>query len=710
MEVPAKLRTALVGIRYWLFALLFLATSTLLISCSNGSSVKIVKGPDKLTITVSSETTLPGREVGVVATVVDDNGSPIEGTTVEFSISENNSNGALSALSAVTDFNGQASVDYTAGFEYSVNDEITASVTIREGDVTIAVEDTVIITVEPPLVGSIDMTSGNTTLVADGENFTFVRALVRSNEGMPFSLALVEFASTLGSFDPDEEMTETSAITNIDGIAEVFLYTGTEPGTAIVTASYGGITQQIEITFTTGPPATVVLGIFPAPVETNAQTTVTATVKDANNNPVNGETMVFSIEDNQSGGLLQAFSAVTDINGKASVVYTAGAVIGTDTIKARAQINNVSGTRTIEVVLPPPEEPEPEAGMLLLGLTDATTDNYQAIYVTIAEVQVKQAAEEEDQGAGWQTILTLDTTYNLLDLVNGFIETLGISELAAGEYNQIRLILADQPDTTVNILGSPHPYANYLVDGDDAEKELKVPGGSETGIKIVKGFTIVASQVTELILDFNAAQSVVQAGRSGKCLLKPTIKVLETTENSAAGMVRDAADPLAGVLVSAQIYDPAAADTKDEVTSETASVTDENGAYILYLPPDIYNIVAVKEGYEPSCAEKVATGFEEYTADFTLAAAAALGTATGTVSGLAANDDYASLSFRQTLDCGSGDVQVEVHFVNFAEGGTYNVTLPAGDYELVVSAEGEATQVFAIQILDSMETVQDINF
>jgi len=709
MEVPAKLRSALVGIRYWLFALLFLATSTLLISCTNGSSVTIVKGPDKVTITVSSETTLPGREIAVVATVVDDNGDPIEGLTVEFSISENNSNGALSALSAVTDFNGQGSVDYTAGYEYSVNDEITAKVSIRVDDVTIDVEDTVIITVEPPLVGSIDLTSGNTTLVADGDpdNKTFVRALVRSIDGIPFSLAIVEFGTTLGSFDPDEEMTDASAITNIDGIAEVFLYPGTVPGIAIVTARYGGITEQLEITFTTDAPASVTIDIAET-VETNTLTPVTATVKDANDNPVNGQTVVFSIEDNQSGGLLQAFSAVTNINGQASVGYSTGDAEGTDTIKARAQINSVSGTGTVDVVLPP--EPPPEAGMLLLGLTDAATDNYQAVYVTIAEVQVKQTAEEEDQGAGWQTILTLDTTYNLLDLVNGFIETLGITELAAGEYNQIRLILADQPDGTVNVLGNPHPYANYLIDSEDSEKELKVPSGSETGIKIGNGFTIVASQVTELILDFNAAQSVVQAGRSGKCLLKPTINVLETTDNSAAGTVSDGAGSLAGVLVSAQTYDPAAADTKDEVTSETASVTDENGAYILYLPPDIYNIVAVKEGYEPSCAETVATGFEEYRADFSLAAAAGLGTATGTVSGLAADDDFASLSFRQTLDCGSGDVQVEVHFVNFAEGGTYNVTLPAGDYELVVFAAGEATQVFDIQIKDGMETVQDINF
>ena len=36
--------------------------------------------------------------------------------------------------------------------------------------------------------------------------------------------------------------------------------------------------------------------------------------------------------------------------------------------------------------------------------------------------------------------------------------------------------------------------------------------------------------------------------------------------------------------------------------------------------------------------------------------------------------------------------------------------LPARNYQLVVSAEGETTQVFAIAVLDSTATVQDINF
>ncbi len=118
----------------------------------------------------------------------------------------------------------------------------------------------------------------------------------------------------------------------------------------------------------------------------------------------------------------------------------------------------------------------------------------------------------------------------------------------------------------------------------------------------------------------------------------------------------------------------------------------------------------MQDGYEPGCTATVATGFEEYTADFSLDMTAALGTATGTINGLAEPEDFATLSFRRIQNCGNGNVVIEVESVNVAEGGSYNFSLPAGDYQLVVSSAGEATQVFNIGIVDSTETVQDINF
>lgn len=335
-------------------------------------------------------------------------------------------------------------------------------------------------------------------------------------------------------------------------------------------------------------------------------------------------------------------------------------------------------------------------GTLELGLTDAATTEYQAIYVTIAEVQVNKQSETEGEG-GWETVMKPGQTYNLMELVNGVMATLGVGELAAGKYGQMRLILGELPETPGNnILGVPHPFANYFIDGDNNSIELKIPSGYQTGIKIVKGFTINASQVTEMILDFDADKSVVQAGNSGKWLLKPTIKIreMEIVDNSVSGVVANAeSSPLAGALVSAQIYEPDALDPKDKVMVETSTTSTELGEYKLFLPPDTYNIVAARDGYLPACQEVTAQFYEAVTADFTLEAATEFLEITVTVSGLTTDEDSTLVSFRQTNDCGAGGVMIEVASYPLGNG-DYTITLPAGTYDVVASSFEKTTQVF----------------
>ena len=67
---------------------------------------------------------------------------------------------------------------------------------------------------------------------------------------------------------------------------------------------------------------------------------------------------------------------------------------------------------------------------------------------------------------------------------------LGVADLPTGTYTQMRLILADTPDDSENILGDPHPYANYLITSADEAIELKVPSGFQTGIKLVHSFDV----------------------------------------------------------------------------------------------------------------------------------------------------------------------------------------------------------------------------
>ena len=369
-------------------------------------------------------------------------------------------------------------------------------------------------------------------------------------------------------------------------------------------------------------------------------------------------------------------------------------------------------------------------GTLSIGLTDAPGD-YQNVWVTIKEIRVHQAAGEVgDEDPGWITVLTFSPgkTIDLTTLEDGIVADLGVAELDAGQYNQMRLILTE--DTV-----APHSLANYVViEGEEYEEyvvgqegqfykieKLKVPSGFHSGVKIVKGFEIVADQATALILDFDAQKSVVQAGKSGKWLLKPTIKVLDTVNNSVSGVVYEGVNEyLENASVSAQIYTPPPSepppvgwDRKDEVMVAGSDVTDALGDYTIYLAPDTYNVVAAMAGYATDCKVVAATpGYLNYSGNNFTLAVAGTGTVAGEITGLAEEVEFVTLSFRQTLDCGSGDVKVEVLSVDIAVDldNSYDVSLSVGDYQLVVFAENQPTLEFPLTVEEGLQTDQNISF
>jgi len=234
---------------------------------------------------------------------------------------------------------------------------------------------------------------------------------------------------------------------------------------------------------------------------------------------------------------------------------------------------------------------------------------------------------------------------------------------------------------------------------------LKVPSGLQTGIKIVHGFDINTNKTTELLLDFDASKSIVIAGSSGKWLLKPTIKVLNTEDYSIiSGIVTDdTIEPsaLEGVLVSAQIVN-------DEVLVQASTVTDEEGSYTIFLQPNTYNIAAYKGSipedpniYNPDCTTIEAESGLDYTQDFTLSEAELTGNIICSVI-IAGGDDeqHVTLSFRQDAQCEEVE-HIEVTSLNVANGGTYAVSLPRETYSVVASTFGSDNQQFEVEVTDS---------
>lgn len=344
-------------------------------------------------------------------------------------------------------------------------------------------------------------------------------------------------------------------------------------------------------------------------------------------------------------------------------------------------------------------------GTLSIGLTDSSTDKYQAVYVTIDEVQVNKSDNSGNGNSGWTTVASPQKTYNLLSLINGATEVLGDADLQAGTYRQIRLIAGNQAESEHNFLGNPHPYANYVIlnDGSDTAEELKIPSGIQTGIKLTHNFEVLENDTVELVLDFDACRSVIEAGND-KYLLKPTIKVIETESKSeVAGVVADADTtlPLSGVLVSAQISDGLSATVARSSLSSDAQ--NEEGQYTLFLSPEqTYNIVAyatekiddggIEKLYAPDCKALTAPADEVSTLNFNLEKSD-IGTINGEiyVNGTIDPDDppVVDISFYTQLDCG----YVEVITLPMSPDATTNTItfsteLPLGEYDVVAASEG----------------------
>ena len=364
-----------------------------------------------------------------------------------------------------------------------------------------------------------------------------------------------------------------------------------------------------------------------------------------------------------------------------------------------------------------------DRGTLSLGLSDAPTNAYKTVYVTIDEVQVHHGnvAEDNSGGNNWITVATPRKTYNLLDLINGRVEQLGIVDLEPGIYTQIRLYLGLDPDDESNLLGEPHPFANYVVDEDDDEiHQLKVPSGYQSGIKLVSDFEVVAGSTLNLFLDFDAAASVVTAGNSGRYLLKPVIKVVDTMDDAIVSGTITGPGNIEGVKISAQIYHPRAIDEKDKIEIYSSTITDETGSYLMYLAPGNYNIIAYVPGCFPECTTIMTEANAAYTQNFSLSPADT-GNVTGTVL-ITGGDEYASatISFRLAGQCGDGLQEIQVDSVNASNAldadsiiipGEYDVTLPMGSYKLVSFSDAKTTLVEdPVVVTPFATTVTDILF
>ncbi len=152
--------------------------------------------------------------------------------------------------------------------------------------------------------------------------------------------------------------------------------------------------------------------------------------------------------------------------------------------------------------------PETGQGQLKLSMVDAPA-GYDQVNIVVTRVEVHKSIA--DSNSGWFVINNNSATYDLLTLRNGASVVLGNSSLDAGSYSQLRLIIGSGSNVVVNGVTFP----------------LEIPSGDQTGIKLNHSFVIQSGVTYELMLDFDAAHSIVLTG-NGQYKLKPVIRLVPT--------------------------------------------------------------------------------------------------------------------------------------------------------------------------------------
>jgi hypothetical protein len=176
-------------------------------------------------------------------------------------------------------------------------------------------------------------------------------------------------------------------------------------------------------------------------------------------------------------------------------------------------------------------------GTLRLSITDAPACGYDNVWVTIEKVRVHQSSNAGDNDSGWSEVaLPAPQRIDLLTLTNGTLLPLGQTELPAGTYTQMRLVLGSTPPP-----GSPAgTLANSIKPTGGAETALTTPSAQQSGLKMNVNLTVNPDTVADFAIDFDACKSFVKAGNSGRYLIKPVLQVSPILSAKIVGFVAPA--------------------------------------------------------------------------------------------------------------------------------------------------------------------------
>ena len=185
-------------------------------------------------------------------------------------------------------------------------------------------------------------------------------------------------------------------------------------------------------------------------------------------------------------------------------------------------------------------------GFLALGITDAPVDDVLEVNVQFTGVTLKPQSGDEIE-------IVFDTPkdIDLLSLTDGTTaEVLPSTALPAGRYNWVRLAVNAEFDSV---------FDSYAV-LPTGQVELRVPSGSQNGLKLVSGFNVLANGTTNLVIDWDLRKALSNPAGQPGLHLRPALRITDLAEFGTLAGVVDAA-----LINAAECSNDVAADTGNAV-------------------------------------------------------------------------------------------------------------------------------------------------
>ena len=219
---------------------------------------------------------------------------------------------------------------------------------------------------------------------------------------------------------------------------------------------------------------------------------------------------------------------------------------------------------------------ETPMGRISLGITDAPVDGATAVVVKFIAVELKP-----EDGSAFTINLTPAQSVDLLVLAGGGSRALLEDySVPAGRYQSIRLLIDAQQN-------QPSSYIDFA---SGARYPLYVPSGSESGLKLIRGFTVAAGSTSNFTIDFDLRKSVIAPpGQAPNYLLKPVLRMVDNLQVGAIAGTVDSALITTGCSPQVYIFtgagvvpddlDPATSPDVDPLVSAPVTLDTATGQY-----------------------------------------------------------------------------------------------------------------------------------